>query len=169
MGNQFLISKGAYYNFAMKFYVKIAAGLNSGVQVRSYVEPGRSTGAQLFGPQLEIDDDDVGLFYHEGDRIISGADPEMVKEWNIEGWNAYEAVIYGNRYYWRVNGKEKELTWDFDSKDWLSIHNRIGLQVHWPMQDSDIGGQACWKHILVKQLNSATEANREISRLRTSP
>jgi hypothetical protein len=166
--NQFLISEGAYYNFALKFCVKIAAGLNSGVQIRSYVEPGRSTGAQLFGPQLEIDDDDVGLFYHEGVRVVSGADAEMVKAWKREEWNAYEAVMYDNRYYWRVNGKEKELTWDFDNKDYLQIHNRIGLQVHWPMDQNDVGGESCWKHILVKELKSSSEADGEISRLRAS-
>merc|ERR1719145_584287 len=63
--NQFLISKGSYHNFAMKFYTKVSKDVNSGLQVRSFIDPGRSTGAQLFGPQFEIEDDDVGLFYHE--------------------------------------------------------------------------------------------------------
>jgi hypothetical protein len=164
--NQFLISKGAYYNFALKFYVKIEKGINSGMQVRSYVEPGQSTGAQVFGPQLEIDDDDVGLFYHEGCCVKSEKDPAMVAAWNRDGWNVYEAVIHDNRYYWRINGAEKEITFDFDAKTHLQIHNRIGLQIHYPGADSEVGGEACWKHILVKELNSAADANNEISRMR---
>jgi hypothetical protein len=163
--NQFLISEGSYTNFALKFFVKIAPGLNSGMQVRSYV-PSQAQGAQVFGPQLEIDDDDVGLFYHEGhNNIVSQGDSGMKSVWNVGGWNTYEAVIYDNSYYWRVNGKDKTVTFDQPDRQGFQIRDRLGLQIHWPMEGQQVGGEACWKHILVKELRSSQEAEQERARI----
>jgi hypothetical protein len=160
--NQFLISKGSYHNFAMKFYTKVSKDVNSGLQVRSFIDPGKSTGAQLFGPQFEIEDDDVGLFYHEGfNEVVSPGDAGMKNAWNVEGWNVYEIVVYDNEYFWRVNGVEKELIFNQPSTAGFQIRDRIGFQVHFPMLATDVGGESCWKHILVKKLNSKSEADDE--------
>jgi len=160
--NQFLISKGSYHNFAVKFYTKVSKDVNSGFQVRSFINPDQSTGAQLFGPQLEVDDSDVGLFYHEGfGEIVSPGDADMYNAWNVEGWNVYEAVVYDNEYYWRVNGVGKSITFSQPDTNGYQIRDRIGLQVHSPILPTDVGGESCFKHILVKALSNRNEAEEE--------
>jgi len=164
--NQFLISKGSYHNFAVKFYTKVSEKVNSGFQVRSFIDPSKSRGAELFGPQLEVEDEDVGLFYHEGfGEIVSEGHAGMKNAWKVEGWNEYEVVVYDNEYYWRVNGVEKIVMFNQPSTAGYQIRDRIGLQVHYPMLPTDAGGESCFKHIIVKKLTSKNEAEEEKRRM----
>jgi len=74
-------------------------------------------------------------------------------------------VVYDNEYYWRVNGVEKTVIFNQPNTEGYQIRNRIGLQVHFPMLQTDAGGESCFKHIIVKKLNSRNEAEDEKRRM----
>jgi hypothetical protein len=159
--NEFLISDVEYEDFELMFWVKLPAGLNSGMQVRSAMLD--SDIAKLYGPQIEIDNADFGAIYSEATGagwLLPPASRTNVSaaNWITGDWNAFKIRVVADEYQVVVNDQlVAQLTYTFDKAAWSSLANavsvkRVGFQVHAPYNAGQPGERVCFKHVLIKRL-----------------
>ncbi len=169
--NTFLLSEKEYGDFILEFEVKVHAGLNSGVQIRSRAKvesdlattgnKGKAAPAshlgRLFGPQVEIEagPGQSGYIYGEatGRGWISpepgeGAEHDHFKN---DAWNHYRIVAEGPRIRTFVNG---ELVADLSDEEIYKTHSKghIGLQVH-SIKPNTGPFDVFWRNLRIKELD----------------
>jgi len=123
--NSFMCTKQRFGDFELLFEVKVDAGLNSGVQIRSNIKEND----RVFGPQVEIEKGPGESGYIYGEATGRGwlSQDRSVKDAFKNGeWNQYRVLCKGNNIKTWVNGKAvADLTDDQASREGI-----IGLQVH---------------------------------------
>jgi CubicO group peptidase (beta-lactamase class C family) len=167
--NSFLCTEKEYGDFELEFDVKVDAGLNSGVQIRSKTRdktigkgPNNAAG-RVIGPQVEIessgrDGAEAGYVYSEATgrgwltpkgRLIPH------KHFRDGQWNHYRVVARGPRIRTWINGVSIE---DLTDEEAFAEFPRgfIGLQVH------RIGPgrgpyEVAWRNIRIRELDVKTE------------
>ena len=168
--NTFLATKAEYGDFELKFEVKVADQLNSGVQIRSRsrTEPeGRFPVGRFYGPQVEIEAGPGQAGYIYGEATGRGwLSPEprskdpAVNQHNLfknGEWNRYRIIAQGPRIRTFVNGRPVA---DLADAEIYKTHPKghIGLQVHTinpklhPMQVS-------WRNLRIRELPPAQASN----------
>ncbi len=133
--NSFLVSDARYSDFEVLVDVRIEAGGNSGVQIRSHVDWETEDGhGRLWGYQVEIDPSErawsAGL-YDEGRRgwLANLAENQEAREAFVVGeWNKYRILCESARIRTWVNGVPAV---DFvdEGKD-LDLSGHLAFQVH---------------------------------------
>jgi putative membrane-bound dehydrogenase-like protein len=130
--NLFLSSTRGFQNFDLKFKIRIVKGegfINSGIQVRSQREAGKS---EMAGYQVDAGIGYWGDLYDEGRRnkkLIGAQDPaalaKVVKDWE---WNEYHIRCEGRRIRSSING---QATFDFtETESSIPLDGKLGIQVH---------------------------------------
>ncbi|MGC4013587.1 MAG: DUF1080 domain-containing protein [Luteolibacter sp.] len=130
--NLFLSTKKEYHNFELKFKIRLIKGegfINSGMQVRSIREPGKSA---MRGYQVDAGIGYWGDLYDEARRdakLSSAVDPQalkaVVKDWE---WNDYRIVCEGRRIRSWINGVP---ALDYTERTGtIPLDGVIGIQVH---------------------------------------
>lgn len=152
--NTFLATKKSYQNFILEFDVKLAEGLNSGVQIRTMTDENYKDG-RPFGTQVEIEDSGRGwaggIFdeARKGWRYPLEYNPEAKKAFKKGEWNSYKIVAYENRIITWVNGVQcSNLIEDVVETGF------IGLQVH-AIKDEKLGGKEIrWKNVRLAEITA---------------
>ncbi len=148
--NSFLCSDKDYSDFELRFQVKVANELNSGVQIRSKSLPERDNG-RVHGPQVEIEagPGESGFIYGEstGRDWISPTPPSHSHFKNGE-WNQYHVRAVGKRIQTWINGTLIEDITDPISHD----EGFIGLQVHGVVPDQG-PFEVRWRKIEIRELS----------------
>lgn len=130
--NLFLSSAKEFRNFELTFKIRLVKGagfMNSGMQVRSSRESGKSP---MAGYQVDAGTGYWGDLYdeHRRNRKLAGAvDPDalkkVVKDWE---WNDYRILCEGRRIRSWING---QAALDFTETDpAIPTEGKLGLQVH---------------------------------------
>jgi len=133
--NSFLVSEATYADFELEVEVRIAAGGNSGVQVRSHVDwDGHDGHGRLWGYQIEVDPSErswSGGLYDEGRRewLADLSENQPAREAFVVGeWNHYRIRCEGPRIRTWVNGVPAV---DYtDSGPDLDLEGHLAFQVH---------------------------------------
>jgi len=133
--NSFLVSDAVYDDFELELEVSIAAGGNSGVQVRSHVDWQADGGhGRLWGYQIEVDPSErswSGGLYDEGRRswLADLSENAPAREAFVVGqWNHYRIRCEGPRIRTWVNGVPAV---DFtDAGPDLDLAGHVAFQVH---------------------------------------
>ncbi len=133
--NSFLVSDVTYADFELELDVRIEAGGNSGVQVRSHADWQADGGhGRLWGYQIEVDPSErswSGGLYDEGRRawLANLAENEPARQAFVVGeWNRYRIRCEGPRIRTWVNGVPAiDYT---DSGPDLDLEGHIAFQVH---------------------------------------
>lgn len=156
--NTFLCTKKMYGDFELEFEVKVASGLNSGVQVRSMSVPGYQNG-RVHGYQVEIDStnpNSSGGIYDEARRgwlFDPSKQPHGRKAYKVDAWNKFRVVAKGTHLQTWVNGIACS-----DVQDDLTRWGFIGLQVH---ESTTSGMEVRWKNLRIKDLTDRGRVNSE--------
>ena len=129
--NSFLCTKKAYGDFELKFEVKVADELNSGVQIRSASKPDVDKG-RVHGPQVEIAvNGTAGFVYAEGLKFgwlsEDRTDPKAQAAFKKGEWNKYRVLAEGKSIKTWVN--DVPVASLVDEKTGM-LSGFIGLQVH---------------------------------------
>ncbi len=130
--NLFLSSAKDFRNFDLTFKIRLVKGvgfMNSGMQVRSRRDPGKSP---MAGYQIDAGIGYWGDLYdeHRREKKLTGPlDPaalaKVVKDWE---WNDYHVVCEGRRIRSWINGQP---ALDFTESDpAIPLDGRLGIQVH---------------------------------------
>ena len=148
--NSFLVTKETYSDFILEFEIFVNTPLNSGVQIRSNVNPAYRNGV-MHGYQVEIDptarawsggiyDEQRRGWLYPISRNASAASALKSGEWNMVRIQAIGSSI--NTW---INGVQcARLT------DNLTASGKIGLQVHSIDDSSGLdGAQVKWKNIRI--------------------
>lgn len=136
--NTFLCTKKKYSDFELHFEVKCDNQLNSGVQIRSQLDPKREPehGGRVNGPQIEIEASGKngamsGYVYGEaaGGWLTPKGDRKSHKHFKDGKWNKYKVVAEGPRIQVWINGEQVS---DLTHEEIFKTHSEglIGLQVH---------------------------------------
>ena len=131
--NSFLCTEKSYRNFVLEFETKVHNRLNSGVQLRSDVDPAQF-GGRVYGPQVEIEKapGEAGHIFSEATRRgwLSSKedreDPEKRRAFRNGEWNHYRVEALGPRIRTWVNGQPVGDIADQRSRQ----EGFLGLQVH---------------------------------------
>lgn len=100
--NAYLVSKRTWRDFEFACDVKLSAGANSGVQLRSRVAP---DAFDPLGLQLDLGQSYWGSFYDtEGRGLVHAADPTWREVVDPLGWNHVFARCVGSRFTVELNG-----------------------------------------------------------------
>ena len=126
--NSFLCTKKLYGDFELKFEVKVADELNSGVQIRSAARPD----GVVNGPQVEIAvNGTAGFIYGEGLKTgwlsEDRSDPKAQAAFKKGEWNQYRVLAEGKSIKSWVN--DVPVANLVDEKTGM-MSGFIGLQVH---------------------------------------
>ena len=148
--NTFLVDPRVTGDFLLEFEVLIdREGGNSGVQIRSAVEPDR-----MFGYQIEIDPSErswSGGLYDEGRRgwLASLEDSIEARDSFVPGrWNRYTVLAVGPRIRTWINEVPA-----VDHVDFMDPQGRIGLQIHSGHCD------VRWRRLRIADLGVRTPTN----------
>jgi hypothetical protein len=145
--NSFLVSPRDYADFVLECEVRIEAGGNSGIQVRSRLREDEA----VIGYQIEIDPTErawSGGLYDEGRRgWLDPLDdqPEARAAFRVGEWNTYRIECRGDRIRSWVNGVACA-----DFRDDQDASGRIAFQVHGG-QDT----QVRWRALRITELTPA--------------
>src|SRR5262249_43101215 len=129
--NSFLCTLKEYGDFELKFEVKVADELNSGVQIRSKTKGGTKEG-RVHGPQVEIATNGTAGFIY-GEALDTGwlsenrEDPKAKAAFKKGEWNQFLVKAQGKSIKTWVNGVPVADLVDEKSK---MMSGFIGLQVH---------------------------------------
>lgn len=150
--NSFLCTLKEYADFELKFEVKVANELNSGVQIRSKTKGGTKDG-RVHGPQVEIAiNGTAGFIYGEG--LSTGwvskdmENPKAKAAFKKGEWNSYHVKAVGKNIKTMINGIP--ITETVDDKTGLSS-GFIGLQVH-GIQKGTGPYEVRWRNIMLKEI-----------------
>ena len=147
--NSFLATKKEYGDFELKFEVKVADELNSGVQIRSAVRPD----GVVHGPQVEIAiNGTAGFIYGEGLKTgwlsEDRSDPAAQAAFKKGEWNKYRVLADGKSIKTWVN--DVPVANLVDEKTGMTS-GLIGLQVH-GIKKGTGPFEVRWKNITLKEL-----------------
>ena len=170
--NTFLCTKRNYANFILELELKVDAGLNSGIQIRSEVQESamevmvtNSKGEQkkkkigagrVYGYQVEIDPSErawSGGIYDEARRgwlfNLEGDENKKAREaFKVGEWNKYRIVARGDVIKTWVNGVSAA-----DLKDDMTPEGFIALQVHGIGNKAElVGKQVSWRNLHIRVL-----------------
>ncbi len=160
--NSFLVTTKSYKDFELELEVKLDPKLNSGIQIRSYVNDGATRGMPVSGPQIEIytaaeDISYSGFIYGEGMNIGGWLTPKErhIKHGHYKNgeWNHYRIVAQGATIQTWVNGQQvSNLTHEKAYE--MCPDGFIALQVH--SIPKRLKGQGPfkvqWRNIKIKEL-----------------
>ena len=144
--NSFLCTKERFGDFELMFEVKVDAGLNSGVQIRSNIKEKD----RVWGPQVEIEcgPGESGYVYGEATgRGWLSQDRSKKDTFKNGQWNQYRVLCKGANIKTWVNGiAVADLTDEKSSREGI-----IGLQVH------GVGGRekpmyVSWRNIKIREV-----------------
>lgn len=161
--NTFLCTEKNYANFEFECDVKVADGINSGIQFRSNVKKEKNGTDRVWGYQHELDPSSrawTSGIYEESGRgwlMPKKGDAASEAEWkkrtagtykNNE-WNHVRIVCQGDHLQTFLNGKAMS-----DIKDANTATGFIALQVHGidPKKTENIGKTISWKNIRIREL-----------------
>jgi hypothetical protein len=150
--NSFLCTKKEYGDFELKFEVKVADELNSGVQIRSKSKDDKPEG-RVHGPQVEIaTNGSAGFIYGEalGTNWLTPPkdDPKVKGAFKKGEWNQFLVKAQGKSIKTWVNGVPiADLT---DEKTGM-MKGFIGLQVHGVKKGTG-PYEVRWRNIYIKEL-----------------
>ncbi|WP_319481841.1 DUF1080 domain-containing protein [uncultured Draconibacterium sp.] len=152
--NTFLATEKNYGDFILEYEMKMEAGLNSGVQIRSNSFKDYKDG-RVHGYQVECDDSErrwSGGIYDEARRgwlyPLEYNQPAKKAFKNGE-WNKYRVEAIGNTIRTWINGQPVA-----NLVDDLTAEGFIALQVHSIGNDTEKEGKTIrWKNIRIKTEN----------------
>jgi hypothetical protein len=146
--NSFLCTNKAYCDFELLFEVKVAPGLNSGVQVRSRSSKDYQN-ERVHGPQVEITTAPGPSGYIYGEATGRGwlsPTQEIKDAYKNDQWNKYRVLAVGPRIQTWINDvKIADLTDEASSQCGF-----IGLQVHGVGDRGPF--EVRWRNIKIKDL-----------------
>lgn len=152
--NSFLCTEQEYGDFILDLDLKVANGMNSGVQFRSLSKPDYQNG-RVHGYQMEVDPSArawSGGIYDEGRRdwlYIPNMNPEGKKAFKLgNNWNHYRIEAIGNTIRTFINGVPTAFLIDD-----MTARGFIALQVHAIYGDMTEGMQIRWKNIKIQTQN----------------
>ncbi len=151
--NSFLCTKKSYGDFELKFEVKVADELNSGVQIRSASKKDVD-GGRVHGPQVEIAiNGTAGFIYGEGLKGVGWlsedrSDPKAQAAFKKGEWNSYRVLAEGKSIKTWVN--DVPVANLVDEKTGM-LSGFIGLQVHGIKKGSG-PFEVRWKNIQLREI-----------------
>ncbi len=158
--NSFLATDATYGNFVLEYEFKVDADLNSGVQVRSFLD----NSSLVRGYQIEIDPSQrawSGGLYEERGRgwLDDLGDNAAAREAFVPGeWNHIRVVADGNRVRSWINGVPAA---DFTETDGeVPSAGFIALQVH---TVGTAGLEVRWREISLETLGEAVQGDFDAS------
>lgn len=150
--NSFLCTVKEYGDFELKFEVKVADELNSGVQIRSKTK-GDTKDGRVHGPQVEIAiNGTAGFIYGEG--LGTGwiskdmENPKAKAAFKKGEWNRYHVKAVGSSIKTTLN--DIPITETTDDKSGLKT-GFIGLQVH-GIKKGTGPYEVRWRNIAIKEV-----------------
>ncbi len=147
--NSFLCTEQIYGDFVLELDVKVEAGLNSGIQIRSISDHTIMAG-KVHGYQVEIDTGDrawSGGIFDEGRNgwlYPLSVNPKGQKAFKLGQWNKYHIEAIGNSLKTWINGIP--CTNLLDSQ---TARGFIALQVHQIKREEQIGLTVQWRNIRI--------------------
>lgn len=154
--NTFLVTEKNYGDFILEYEMKMDAGLNSGVQIRSNSDKAYQNG-RVHGYQVECDDSErrwSGGIYDEGRRgwlYPLEYNQDAKQAFKNGDWNKYRIEAVGNTIKTWINGQPVA-----SLVDDLTPEGFIGLQVHSIGNDTKLEGKTIrWRNIRVMTENLA--------------
>jgi len=153
--NSFLITEKEFDNFVLELEAKIDdTTSNSGIQVRSHVDPGGNNGkGKVFGYQYELDPSSrkwTAGIYDEGRRdwlYPLSLNHDAQGAFKLHEYNKIKVECFDNTIRTWINGvPAAELVDTFDKKGF------IGLQVHAVGKAEDAGKKVYFKNIRLMQI-----------------
>lgn len=154
--NSFLVTEKEFGDFVLELDIKLESPVsNSGVQVRSHLDPfGNDGNGRVYGKQVEVDPSDR--------RWSGGIEDEARRDWlytmqyNPKGqyafkqgeWNHYHIECIGNETKTWVNGVAAA-----DVVDTIDDRGFIGLQVHAVYKPEDAGKKFYFKNIRINTID----------------
>ncbi len=156
--NSFLATKKTYGDFILTLEVKIDAGLNSGIQIRSLSKTDYQNG-RVHGYQVELDPSKrawSGGIYDEARRgwlYPITNNPKAQKAFKVNDWNEVRIEAIGHHIRTWINGVQcANLVDDMTSEGF------IALQVH-SIRDAQLEGTTvAWRNIKIKTDDLASES-----------
>jgi len=148
--NSFLATGKEYGNFILEYEMKMDAGLNSGVQIRSHSNPAYENG-RVHGLQVECDDSKrawSGGIYDEarnGWRYPLEYNPAAKIAFRKGQWNSYRVLAFENHIRIWIN--------DIPCANLVEENRETGfiaLQVHAVRDESLAGKKIQWRNIRVR-------------------
>ncbi|AEI50548.1 3-keto-disaccharide hydrolase [Runella slithyformis] len=147
--NSFLCTEQIYGDFVLELDVKVDAGLNSGIQIRSISDPSVMAG-KVHGYQVEIDPGDrawSGGIFDEGRNgwlYPLSVNPKGQKAFKMGQWNKYHIEAIGNSIKTWINGIPCT-----NLLDPQTARGFIALQVHQIKREEQVGLTVQWKNIRI--------------------
>jgi hypothetical protein len=157
--NTFLATAGEYTSFVLEYELKMDAGLNSGVQIRSHSLPAYENG-RVHGLQVECDDSRrawSGGIYDEGRngwRYPLEYNLAAKKAYQNGQWNRFRVVAYENHIMTWIN--------DVACANLVEENTETGfiaLQVHAINNQELEGRKIRWRNIRIRTATGADLAN----------
>lgn len=151
--NSFLATEKNYGDFILEVDVKVDAGINSGIQIRSLSKKDYKDG-RVHGYQVEIDPTEraySGGIYDEARRgwlYALDFNPPAQKAFKQGKWNTYRIECIGNSIRTWINGIPVAHVIDD-----VTPSGFIALQVHAVYKEEEVGKQIRWKNIRIKTHN----------------
>jgi 3-keto-disaccharide hydrolase len=145
MRNSFLVSPRTYADFELQTEVWIAAGGNSGIQIRSHLDLAQQ---RVFGYQIEVDPSErawSGGLYDEGRRGWLDTlenQSEARAAFHNNAWNHYRIVCRGDHIQSWVNGVPCA-----DYFDKVDAEGYLAFQVH-----SGKSAEVKWRNLRLREL-----------------
>lgn len=156
--NSFLATDKDYGDFILELDLKVANGMNSGIQFRSISKPEINNG-RVHGYQCEVDPSArawSGGIYDESRRgwLYTGElNPAAKSAFKLGEWNHYRIECVGNSIRTWLNGVPVAYLLDD-----MTASGLIALQVHSIGSEDQVGKQIRWKNIRIKTTDlKATE------------
>jgi hypothetical protein len=151
--NSFMCTNETYGDFILELELKVAEGMNSGVQFRSLSTPDYNKG-RVHGYQMEIDPSDrawSGGIYDEARRgwlYAANINPVSKTAFKHNDWNVYRIEAIGSTIRTWVNGTPISHLIDDETASGF-----IALQVHGINNEMKEGMQIRWRNIKIKTKN----------------
>lgn len=156
--NSFLATKKTYGDFILTLEVKIDAGLNSGIQIRSLSKADYQNG-RVHGYQVELDPSTrawSGGIYDEARRgwlYPVTNNPKAQRVFKVDDWNEVRIEAIGHHIRTWINGVQCA-----NLVDDMTAEGFIALQVH-SIRDAKLEGTTVsWRNIKIKTDNLASES-----------
>ncbi|NQY09569.1 MAG: DUF1080 domain-containing protein [Flavobacteriales bacterium] len=152
--NTFLCSDKMYTDFIFEVEYKVDPKLNSGIQIRSIIDPNYRKGI-VHGYQIEIDPSErswsAGVYDEKRRGWLNRLDenPKAREAFKQNEWNKYRVEAIGDTIKTWINGVPASYL--IDDMDFVGNKTKgfFGLQVHRIRHDSIEGTQVMWKNIRI--------------------
>ena len=148
--NTFLTTKKSYNDFVLEYEMYVNSDMNSGVQIRSNIDPNYRNGV-FHGYQVEMDPSDRGFtggIYDEQRRgwlYPLSRNEKARSALKRAAWNHFHIEVIGNTINTWVNGVHCARLVDD-----MTASGRIGLQVHSVSETSGLeGAEVKWRNLRI--------------------